>query len=142
MGWMMVAQLGRWRRSDCRAPASQIRMTIEVRSSRRSIPWPMDAPSTALTADEEDSEICTDHDFICKPSWPLHRRRTHLRPPRPRGRTMEQVSSARDADFVLDLMAAWLEEGQLIDGVAGRRAAALRLIGGTGCMAAIHLGSW
>jgi hypothetical protein len=55
---------------------------------------------------------------------------------------MEQVSLARDADFILDLMVAWLEEGQLIDGVAGRRVAALRLVSGAGCMAAIHLGSW
>jgi hypothetical protein len=55
---------------------------------------------------------------------------------------MEQVSSARDADFIPDLLAAWLEEGQLVDGVVGRRAAALRLVGGAGCMAAIHLGSW
>jgi hypothetical protein len=55
---------------------------------------------------------------------------------------MEQVSSTRDADFVPDLMVAWLEEGQLVGGVAGRRAAALRLVGGTGCMAVIHLGSW
>jgi hypothetical protein len=55
---------------------------------------------------------------------------------------MEQMSSARDADFIPDLMVAWLEEGQLIGGVAGRRAAALRLVYGDGCMAAIHLGSW
>jgi hypothetical protein len=55
---------------------------------------------------------------------------------------MEQVSSARDADFISDLLAAWLEEGQLVDGVVGRRAAALILVGGAGCMAAIHLGSW
>jgi hypothetical protein len=55
---------------------------------------------------------------------------------------MEQVSSARDADFIPDLMAAWLEEGQLIGGVAERRAAALRLVGDAGCMAVIHLGSW
>jgi hypothetical protein len=55
---------------------------------------------------------------------------------------MEQVSSARGADFVPNLMAAWLEEGQLVDGVAGRRAATFRLIGGAGCMAVVHLGSW
>jgi hypothetical protein len=55
---------------------------------------------------------------------------------------MEQVLSARDADFILDLMVAWLEEGQLINGVVGRRAAALRLVSGAGCMAVIRLGSW
>jgi hypothetical protein len=144
-GWTMVTRSGRQRRLDCHAPASQIRKTAEVRSSCHSTPRPMDTPCTALATDEENSEICTDHDFVCKPLRPLPRRRAHLRPPRglrPRGRTMEQVSSARGADFVPDLMAAWLEEGQLIDGVAGRRAAAFRLVGGAGCMAAVHLGSW
>jgi hypothetical protein len=48
-------------------------MTVEVCSSRRSTPQPMDAPSTALTVNEEDSEICTDHDFIYK-----HRRDLYL----------------------------------------------------------------
>jgi hypothetical protein len=33
----------------------------------------MDAPSTMLTVDEEDFEICTDHDFIYK-----HRRDLYL----------------------------------------------------------------
>jgi hypothetical protein len=55
---------------------------------------------------------------------------------------MEQVSLARDADFIPDLMVAWLEKGQLVGGVAGRRAAALRLVSGAGCMATIRLGSW
>jgi hypothetical protein len=55
---------------------------------------------------------------------------------------MEQVSLARDVDFIPDLMATWLEEGQLVGGVAGRRATVLRLVGGAGCMAVIHLGSW
>jgi hypothetical protein len=55
---------------------------------------------------------------------------------------MEQVSSARDADFVPDLIVAWLEEGQLIGSVAGRRADTLRLVDGVGCMAVICLGSW
>jgi hypothetical protein len=48
-------------------------MTAEVCSSRRSTPRPMDAPSTMLTVDEEDFEICTDHDFIYK-----HRRDLYL----------------------------------------------------------------
>jgi hypothetical protein len=55
---------------------------------------------------------------------------------------MEQVSSARDVDFIPNLMVAWLEEGQLIGDVAGRRATAFRLVGGAGCMTVIHLGSW
>jgi hypothetical protein len=41
-------------------------MTAEVRSSRRSTPRPMDTPSTVLATNEEDFEICTDHDFIYK----------------------------------------------------------------------------